>query len=263
MKRILITGAKGYIGQSIYNTFSSTYDITCISREDFDLTDSDALSNFFFIRDKFDIVIHCAVKGGNRLIEDDYSIMDINLTMYYNLLHHQGKDFDKLIHFGSGAEVLWTDRPYGFSKYIIAKSSFERDNCYNLRIYGLFDSNELDRRFIKGNMQRYLNNKPMLVHQDKFMDFFYMKDLLNLLEVYINSDKNLPKEIECCYKRPFTLVDIAEIINTLDTHKVDIKIEKKSLGDAYTGGNLEHGLIKPIGLERGIVEMYKELKNEY
>ena len=42
MKRILITGAKGYLGQSLFKSFSTKYDITCISRKDFDLTDSNA-----------------------------------------------------------------------------------------------------------------------------------------------------------------------------------------------------------------------------
>lgn len=262
MKRILITGAKGYLGQSLFKSFSTKYDITCISRKDFDLTDSNALNNFFHSKKPFDTVIHCAVKGGNRLIKDDYSVMDINLSMYYNLLYHQGTYFNKLIHFGSGAEVLETDKPYGFSKNIIARSSYERKNCYNIRIYGLFDNNELDRRFIKGNLKRYINKEPMIIHQDKFMDFFYMKDLLNLVELYLNNN-NLPKEIECCYKNSFSLLDITNIINSLDNYKVDVNFLNKKLGKPYTGNPLKHELIKTIGLKKGIVEMYKNLKNEY
>lgn len=262
MKRILITGAEGYIGKSIYSAFSKKYDITCISRNNFDLTDSVALNNFFANQNKFDIVIHCAVKGGNRLVKDDYSIMDVNLTMYYNLLQHQGKSYKRLIHFGSGAEVLWTDKPYGFSKNVIARSSYERKDCYNIRIYGVFDSKELDRRFIKASIKRYLNKQPIVIHQDKYMDFFYMKDLLSLIEVYILSNKELPKEVECCYNRPFSLSDIANIINSLDDYTVGIKVSENKFGDPYTGGSLENGLIQPIGLEMGIREMYKELANE-
>lgn len=263
MKRILITGAEGYLGQSIYNAFSSKYDITCISRKDFDLTDSYALKNFFLSNEVFDIVIHCAVKGGNRLVEDGYDIMDINLTMYYNLIQWQGTHFHKLIHFGSGAEVLWQEKPYGYSKSIIAKSSYSRPNCYNIRIYGLFDSQELDRRFIKANIVRYLNKKPMVIHQDKYMDFFYMEDLLKLVDLYIYTDIDLPKEVECCYNRSYSLSDIANIINSLEEYKVDIEIEKETFDEPYTGISLHSGLIDTVGLEEGIVKMYKELKDEH
>lgn len=261
MKRILITGSEGYIGKSIYSKFNKKYSITCVSRNNFDLTNSIELNNFFLNQKKFDVVIHCAVKGGNRLIKDDYSIMDTNLTMYYNLLQHQGKSYSKLIHFGSGAEVLLPDQPYGLSKNIIARSSYERKGCYNIRIYGLFDSKELDRRFIKANIKRYLNKEPIIIHQDKFMDFFYMKDLLNLIELYISSNKELPKEIECCYSRPFSLLDIADIINSLEDYKVEVKIKKTKFGEPYIGNPLKRDLINLIGLEMGIQEMYKEIKN--
>lgn len=263
MKRILITGGKGYLGSSLNSAFSSKYDVTCISRDDFDLTSSDELNNFFYSNEAFDVVIHCAVKGGNRLVEDDYNIMDINLTMYYNLLQHQGVHFDRLIHFGSGAEVVSTNKPYGLSKNIIAKSSLSRPNCYNIRIYGLFDSKELDRRFIKANIKRYINKEPMVIHQDKYMDFFYMDDLLNLVDVYINSTNNIPKEIECCYQVPYSLTDIANLINLLDDHKVEIKLESSRMGEPYTGGWLGDDLINIIGLEEGIIEMYKQIRDEH
>ena len=102
----------------------------------------------------------------------------------------------------------------------------------------------------------------MIIHQDKFMDFFYMKDLLNLVELYLNNN-NLPKEIECCYKNSFSLLDITNIINSLDNYKVDDNFLNKKLGKPYTGNPLKHELIKTIGLKKGIVEMYKNLKNEY
>lgn len=264
MKRILITGANGYIANSLNNTLSANYDITCISRTNFDLTDSAALNNFFYTNKPFDTVIHCAVKGGNRLVKDDYSIMDINLTMYYNLLQHQGLHYNKLIHFGSGAEVLWYDKPYGLSKNIIAKSSKDRPHCYNIRIYGLFDDKELDRRFIKSNIKRYLNKQPMIIHQDKEMDFFYMKDLITLVEFYLNND-NLVKEIECRYNNTYLLSEIASIINECGDYRSEIFIEDKIKAEPYKGreGVPQEYNLSLLGLEKGIKETYNKIYEEY
>ena len=67
--KILITGGNGYIAKSLVKELGE-YNITTISRKDFDLCDSIATNNWF--KDKeFDIVIHTAVRGGSRLKKDN------------------------------------------------------------------------------------------------------------------------------------------------------------------------------------------------
>ena len=100
--KILITGKHGYIAKSIHSYLSSEYDITTVGREDFDLTNCNETNNWFQGK-YFDVIIHTAVMGGSRLKNETWSTADCNLIMYYNLLHHQHR-YDKLIHFGSGAE---------------------------------------------------------------------------------------------------------------------------------------------------------------
>ena len=257
--KILITGGNGYIAKGLFKSLKNNYDVTSISRDNFDLTNYQEL-NSFFQNKYFDLVIHCAIVGGNRLKKDSYTQTDNNLKMYYNLLQHKDLYFSKLIHFGSGAEIYAPDTPFGISKKIISKSSLEIKNYYNIRIFGLFDENEWETRFIKSNIKRYINKKPIIIHQDKRMDFFYMKDLISLVKYYINND-NLPKEINCSYGDPIKLSDIANIINNLDDHKVDIIFENKGYGFDYYGP--PNNLLDYIGLEQGIKEMYDIIKNEY
>ena len=140
--------------------------------------------------------------------------------MYYNLLRNQ-KHYNKFINFGSGAELLMKDTPYGLSKHIIRESIKLKPNYYNLRIFGVFDENELNTRFIKANIKRYINKQPIEIYQNKFMDFFYMKDLVSLVKFYIFNN-NLKKEINCTYSETLTLLDIANYINTLSDYKVEI-----------------------------------------
>lgn len=254
--RILITGASGYIGSSLYRAFKDTHDVTCITRKEVDLTDSRQVNHFFQSK-YFDVVIHCAISGGSRLKEDDWDALDDNLLSYYNLLQWKSK-YRKLISFGSGAEFTQSDKPYGFSKRVISKSIKNQPNFYNLRIYAVFDELELDRRFIKSNLKRYINKEPMEIHQNKYMDFFYMQDLIKLVDHYINND-NLIKEVDCVYSESFTLKQIADFINTLNSYQVEIKINSDDWCEGYVSFNKNLNL-DYVGLKQGIINTYNKLK---
>ena len=260
--KILITGGNGYVAQSLYNAFKDKYDITLITRNDFDLTNKEEVQHYF--KDKyFDIVIHTAVKGGSRLnLFEGPNIVFSNLLMYDNLIHCRDK-FGRLIHFGSGAEEE-ANTPYGFSKHVVNQLMKLDSKSVNVKIYAVFDENELDTRFIKSNILKYINQKDMIIHQDKQMDFFYMKDLVSMIEWLINyREEDFPiQEINCSYLEKNTLTQIAEMINSLSDYKVNIKIENEGQGDDYC----DIHPIMPfnlIGLEQGIKETYNKLKNEY
>jgi dTDP-4-dehydrorhamnose reductase len=183
-------------------------------------------------------------------------VLDDNINMYCNLLENKSH-FNKFINFGSGAELYMTDNFYGLSKFIIRNSILKQDNFYNIRIFGVFDENELDTRFIKSNIKKYINKESIIIHQDKIMDFFYMKDLISLVKYYIMNN-NLSKEINCSYYKATTLFNIAEIINNLSYYKVPIILGDNNLGKNYREKyNL---IINTIGLEQGIINTYNILK---
>jgi len=251
---ILITGGNGYIAKSIYNALYKFYDITSITRKDFDLENTQAVNDWF--KDKtFDVVIHTAIQGGSRLKREDQSVIDSNLNMFNNILINKDK-FKKLISFGSGAEIHATKTPYGKSKSIINDIIKKEPNFYNIRIFAVFDENELDTRFIKSNLLKYINKEPLLLHANKLMDFFYMKDFINLIKYYIDNN-DLPKQIDCSYKHKKSLVEIANYINTLNNYSVPINLEKDVIIGDYCG--ISDLSIDIIGLEKGIQEVYNKL----
>lgn len=255
--KILITGGNGYVAQSIYDVLKNEHDVALITRQDFDLTDTKSTNQWF--QDKhFDLLIHTAVVGGNRLNPEDESIIKSNLQMWRNLLYNQSS-FAQLIQFGSGAELYAKDTPYGLSKSVIAESIKTKSNFTNIRIFAVFDKNELDRRFIKANIQRYINKESIIIHQDKYMDFLYMDDLISIIKFSIlHPTVNL---INCCYQEKYKLSDIANIINSLSTYKVPIKIHSEELAPPYTGAYADLG-INFIGLEEGIKKVYQHLLYE-
>ena len=231
--KVLITGIDGYVGKSLCYGLKD-YNITGINRKICDLTDSNQVNNFF--KDKyFDVVIHCAASGGSRLRKDNDDIFKNNIKMFENLLYNKDR-YNKFIHFGSGAQYGYPLTPYGLSKKLIADMIDKTPNFYNLIIYGVFDENELDTRFIKANILKCMDNKPMVIHKDKYMDFFHMKDLIELVKVYINNS-NCDKSIECKYEDVYRLTHIAEMISMILGKTCKIKMNEEGLDKPYIGEN--------------------------
>ena len=252
--KILITGSNGYIAKSLIESLSSEHLIICLSRAEADLASLVELNKFFDKHPIFDAVIHTAITGGRRTKSEDSETIDQNIKMYYNLLENRNS-FCRFISFGSGAELLALNTPYGISKRLIAESMKDKDKFTNIRIFGCFDHNEADNRFIKGNIIRYINKEPIQIYENKQMDFFFMEDLVSVVK-YCLAQENPPKEINCSYKEKHSLHQIAEIINKLGNYNVLISSNNSS-GKDYIG---EFNLPVPyIGLEKGIRSVYDKL----
>jgi GDP-L-fucose synthase len=273
--RVLLTGANGFIAKHLSDYMKQDgYDVTLLHRDIADITKKDEVNNFF--KDNyFKAVIHCASVGGNRNIPDASDCVKNNLSMFYNLMDHQDK-FGKFINLGSGAELdrskninlasnlqnCFPVDDYGLSKNIIARLGSQIDKFYNVRIFNVFSHSELETRMIKNNILNYINKKPIIIHQDKWMDFFYMNDLCEVIKFIIESNSN-QKIINCSYKDKYKLSTIAEIINQLSNHKVDIMINSSSFGLNYYGDyNLHLFNIDLAGLHLGITNTYNKLRNE-
>jgi len=258
--KLLITGGNGYIGKSLYESLKDKHHVTTTTRQNFDLSGYDSTCEWFNERE-FDVVLHTAIVGGSSFLgdrreQDEGFMMQQNLAMYSNLLvnkHH----FKKLISFGSGAEIFMRDTPYGTSKSKISESVGNTENFYNLRIFNVFDENESANRFLKANILRYIKKEPMRIHANKIMDFIYMQDLISTVEYYM-TNTNLAKDINCCYEEKYTLKTIANMINSLDTHKVPIITENETQLEFYCG---DSGLppIDIVGLPQGIQNTFRAL----
>jgi GDP-L-fucose synthase len=272
---VLVTGANGFIGSNIIKLLSDDFKFFNGNRNTIDLYSIESIEKYLD-ENEIDSVIHCAIEGGSRLKQDTHEVFYKNILMYENLIkfNHRYKTF---INFGSGAEfdrrydisdvneydmfnVVPTDF-YGLSKNIISKLSVHYCGIVNLRIFGCFYHNESSTRFIKNNLVNYINHKPIIIHQDRYMDFFYMEDLANVVKYFLKNPVVNYKGINMSYVKKYKLSDIANIINELSTYKVDINIENKLFGLSYTGNGMQ---LNSLGLnlkdiEFGIKECYNKL----
>ena len=257
---ILITGRNGYLSKTLSESLSNDYNITCIGRKDLNIADKNSVDVWF--KDKyFDIVLHTAILGGNRLEPETDQILSDNLKMFFNLLKQKSK-YNKFISFGSIAEHDLHNNLYALSKNIIGKYIEDEPNFYNLRICGLFDFNDINTRFIKNNIINYIQKKDIIIHNNKYMDFIYMKDLIEIIKFYIN-ENNPPKLIDCVYDKKYSLFEVANLINNLNDYKCKINLENNYNTKDYIGQGkvLKNIKLKLIGLEEGIKETYKLLLN--
>ena len=163
------------------------------------------------------------------------------------------------INIGSGAEydrrkniakkfegALWDSVPhdyYGLAKNIIAKRMSIFPNAINLRVFGCFYHNELPTRMIRANIENYMAHRPIIISQDKHMDFFYMEDLAAVIRYFLQPTSLTGEAIDLnmSYFDSPRLSGIASIINNLGKRLSELNIPLK-------------------GLKQGIQECYERLK---
>tara|TARA_R110000772_G_scaffold100838_3_gene201211 strand:+ start:819 stop:1640 length:822 start_codon:yes stop_codon:yes gene_type:complete len=271
---ILITGGKGFIGRNLIKSLKDEHQIFSPSSKELDLTDSISVKKYLQTK-YFDWVIHCAIAGGKRKVQDSPTTTYNNLKMFFNLMNSKDR-FGKFINFASGAEFdkttsinnntnnLLKSYPtdyYGMSKNIISRMLQDSINCYNFRIYGVFGKDEDNQRFIKSNIKRYKNKEYLEIYQEKAFDFFYIEDLVSIVKYYINHPKYpLDTDMDLVYQQKYKLTDIGNIINNLDQHTVSIKKFDRREAPSYLGSNIGIPLdIKLIGLKEGIKQVYNAI----
>lgn len=278
--KILITGAKGFIGSELVKSFSKKYEVTGISRDEVDLTDLSAVTNFFYDK-HYDVVIHCATVGGRRFNIDTCETFFANIRMFENLMLVKHR-FRYFINFSSGAEFdrssmivarnegMYYTIPkdyYGFSKYIISNRLKNEKNVLNIRIFSCFGLNE-KCGFITTVIRNCLNDDIVDIHENKLFDFFYIEDLIFLVDFFIKNYKGIfIKELNAVYNDKRTLLDIYYYIRAL-CNNGDMGGNKllvgNGVGNEYTGSSdlIDSLGFTFIGLEEGIKEIYNDMKNK-
>jgi len=278
---ILITGGTGFIGSSLaewFKLYTGFKVVLTPSHTEMDLTDRNSIYDYLKWH-RVDAVIHAARTPARRYARDNINAVYTNMLMFENLVVQMPRD-TKLICFGSGAEFDMNfdidDCPEeliynhvsteygGFLKGIIAKRILAIDNplCYNARVFACFGEKEENDRFIKGNLLNILNGKPIVIHQDRFMDFFYVEDLARIV-LQMLTVEGFTRDVNCVYARKRTLVDIAKMMLDITKTKA-IEFDTSGMDKNYTGSGLKlvvNNRRPFIGLYGGIARMWNSLQN--
>jgi len=254
--KIFITGAKGFIGRHLTEYLREKYpDYTLLTPSSKELNlHSEADVENFIKKNKVDIIVHLANKGGGRNTIDMKNVTEYNLRMFFNIIKHINR-VHKIISFGSGAEYC-KHKPiieakeedykkeiprdeYGFYKWITSKyiEDSNIENIVQLRIFGCYGEYEDYRyKFITNAIVKNLLKLPIVIYQNVYFDYMYVGDMVKIIDYFIHN-KNRYKIYNATTGKKIDLVTISKIINDVSDFKSDIRIVKKGLNNEYTSKN--------------------------
>jgi len=270
--RVLFTGHRGFLGREIIPVLGTSFDIVQYQG---DLTNWREFSNFIESKG-VDRIIHAAVRGGRRNKQETTETLANNLQSSFNVIRTQiptisfcsGAVYDRRKSLDSVTESQSGDYfpvdYYGQSKFIINKFAAGENGITTLRFFNVFGQSEGIDRFITYNITQYINRKPMSIFTDFYMDFFYVKDLVPILHSWLEGEI-LPKEMNLVYMQKFLLSEICSIINGISSYNVPIQHNGPPKEINYTGDGSLYSKHFPekLGLERGIIDIYQELKYQF
>ena len=262
--KILMTGS-GFLAKE----FSSEFGDSCIIKANRrNLTDLDYLKDI--VKDNaIDHIIHTSWAGVGAGTIDDYNW---NIQVDDNM-HKISDKVSKVFTFGSGIEFM-SPRNCGMPLYqkakaIVALNARYNERVINLRLFGCFGKNENYTRFIKQSVRRLKVGRPVQISKRRDIDFFYSKDLVRVIEHYMNSSEDLPGEVDCVYSTNTlnTLTSIADHLVISYSEPFDsikyvnegyVKYLSDEWDEPYTGeGAILNSLgIELVGIEKGIEEIY-------
>jgi len=262
---IFFTGHLGFLGRELIPYLRPIEEIVTFEG---DCNDLAALKKFVK-HNRVDKIIHSAARGGRRNKIDTQTTLINNVTITSNILKLElptilfcsGAIYNRDNSIDNAKENFSTSSfpsdYYGQSKFISNLIARNNQNCISLRFFNVFGKSEGLDRFISYNINQYLAHKPMLIFKDFLMDFFYVKDVLPIIYLWLKQDY-IPKEMNLVYNKKYFLSEICGLINKLSDYEMPITIQEQSISNSYTGdGTLLESLKLPLlGLQVGMQEIF-------
>ena len=274
MKRVLITGANGFIGKNLAEYLRLSYEVHTPNRQEFDLLDEQKVRNYLALN-QFDVVIHTATENATVNGKQGASVLNHNLLMYLHL-ERSAEDYGQMISFGSGAEydklhyqpkmseayfgqhVPKDD--YGLSKFLISQRIAHQKNIKNLRLFGVYGAYEdWEIRFISNAISRALFDLPIFIKQNVTFDYLYVKDLCKITARFIEHQVE-EQFFNVCTSTTYDILTLAQKVREATGKQVPIHVMKEGKGAEYSGDNQK--LMSVLGpysftpIEEGIAELY-------
>lgn len=228
MKKVIITGASGFVGANLLRRLiDDGCEVHCFFRDMYNparvsdvkdkfITHIVDLRNWHQVVDMVtkinpDWIFHLAVYGAYSTQNDWKQMISTNIVCTANLLEACLKTgFECFVNTGSSSEYGCKDfapkedtLPEPNSYYSVTKNSAtmycqyvaEANKCYipTLRLYSVYGSFEEESRFIPTIIREGFSGKyPPLVSPDTARDFIYIDDVVDAyINVAANSEKNV------------------------------------------------------------------------
>ena len=251
MKKVLITGAQGFIGKNLVEAYENKYFVSALTIMELNLLDTEAVGEYLK-KNEFDVIIHAANYGTcDTKNPEPFKVLSYGLKMFYNL--NKYKDYyGKLIYFGSGAEYDKTncipymtetyfgqhipEDAYGLYKYALAEYAKTAQNIYDLRLFGVCGKYEQVYRFLSSNICRALKGLPLTLSQNAYFDYIYVDDVAGVVEWFMENTPGYA-HYNVCRGQHIDLYSLNVMIRDMLCPGRDILVGKEGWKAEYSGNN--------------------------
>ena len=251
MKRVLITGATGFVGRNTKEILKKNCKLYTPNRSELNLLCEKAV-NEYIIDNKIDIILNLANPNPvkNSLDKQDRMFED-SLRIFLNLFRAQN-DYQMMYTLGSGAEydksldaVQVTEAEetrslpydsYGLAKYTINQLISGSNKQCNLRVFGCYGPTDHESKFITHAIRCCLENRDITIRQDCYFDYMHVFDLGNIMSYFID---HMPRyrSYNVCTGTRVLLSEIAGVVKKEMNSESNIVILKDGLNKEYTASN--------------------------
>ena len=253
MKRILILGAgkRSFIGRNLREGLEERqqYRVFAPPREELNLLEIESLKKYVYSH-KIDIIVNAAVHVPMFHGEEKEFFYD--MQMFWNV-QSIGREVDKVIYFGSGAEYdkrfhirnvkeenIGDSIPtseYGLAKYTMNHIARDSDNIYNLRLFGVFGKYELWQiKFLSNLCCKAVYGLPLTIRQDCDFDFLYIQDLVEVVIWFVENTPSF-RDYNVCHGRGYNLMNLANMVKEVSGKKLEIYLLNEERNLDYTASN--------------------------
>jgi GDP-L-fucose synthase len=251
MKRLLLTGASGFIGRNVFPILQKKgYDIVAPLRRELDLLDADTVRRFVE-QGQFDVVLHLANPTGHNPQDKTEELFERSIRVFIGLISC-AEFYEKMIYIGSGAEYgkhrplvqicedsLGEELPrdaYGLSRYVMNELAEGYSNIINMRLFACYGPGDPKHKLVPSVIEQVQRGDTVVLRQDCFFDYLYVTDIADVLVHFIEHD-NRHKNYNLCSGKRVQIKTIAEEVSCQMGVKAAIKCEKGGFNNEYTGSN--------------------------
>lgn len=193
--KVAVLGANGFMGRHILRRHPEWVGV---SRDVLNLVDQEQVESFFE-KNKFDIVVHCAVEGGSMLKKENGDITHNNILMFENV----NRVFKgKMLYFSSGAGTQGNPpvSPYGLSKWIIDQRIKTLPNAYTLRVFGCYGEGDGSSKYRDRFKSICKSEGHIVIDKDRYFDMVDIEDVMDVIDDYVGDNRH-DKEIDLVYPK--------------------------------------------------------------